>query len=209
MALLRLLAAPIRRIIRFPLFQFAAVVAIVLLLQAADDQSFLGWIFDRLDQLVAATVLLCSNLFTVKSFTRSGLTVFLTVAYVYLALAVALFVLRVVLRALTDLVGWSNAFGLRNTIARERGIAAYRAWLPFERIRPASIPQAQWEETFAWSADNKPPYPSLLHRFLRTAVSYLLLFLIVAVLLQLFTPIPLLAWLVALARMMLKRAGLA
>lgn len=209
MALLRLLAAPIRRIIRFPLFQFAAVVAIVLLLQAADEYSFLGWIFDRLDQLVATTVLLCSNLFTVKSFTRSGLTVFLTVAYVYLALAVALFVLRVVLRALIDLVGWSNAFGLRNTIARERGIAAYRAWLPFERIRPASIPQAQWEETFAWPADNKPPYPSLPHRFLRTAVSYLLLFLIMAVLLQLFTPIPLLAWLVALARMMLNRAGLA
>jgi hypothetical protein len=54
---------------------------IVLLLQAADEHSFLGWIFDRLDQLVAATVLPCSNLFTVKSFTRSGLTVFLTVAY--------------------------------------------------------------------------------------------------------------------------------
>ena len=63
MALLRLLAAPIRRLIRFPLFQFAAVVVIVFLLQAADEHSFFGWIFDQLDQLVAATVLLCSNLF--------------------------------------------------------------------------------------------------------------------------------------------------
>ena len=43
---------------------------------------------------------------------------------------------------IVDLVGWSNAFGLRNAIARERGIAAYRAWVPFERIRPASVPQA-------------------------------------------------------------------
>jgi hypothetical protein len=49
-----------------------------------------------------------------------------------------------------DFVGWSNLFGLRNAIAPERGIAAYRAWVPFERIRPASIPQEKWEETFAW-----------------------------------------------------------
>ena len=127
--------------------------------------------------------------------------------YVYLALAVILLLLRVFTRGLIDLVGWSNAFGLRNAIARERGIAAYEAWVPLERIRPASIPQAQWEETFAWPADNKPPYPSLLHRFLRTAVSYLLLFLIVAALLQLFTPIPVITWLAALTRIMLSRAG--
>jgi len=37
--------------------------------------------------------------------------------------------------ATVDLVGWSNAFGLRNAGARERGIAAYRAWVPFERIQ--------------------------------------------------------------------------
>src|SRR6202044_152301 len=149
MALLKLLAAPVRRLLRFPLFQFIAVVAIVFLLQAADEHSLFGWIFDQLDHLVAATVLLCSNLFSVKSFTRSGLTLFLTVAYVYLALAVILFLLRIFIRGMIDLVGWSNAFGLRNAIARERGIAAYRAWLPLERIRPASIPQSQWEETFS------------------------------------------------------------
>jgi hypothetical protein len=125
MTLLRLLAAPIRRIIRFPLVQFAVVVVIVFLLQAADEHSVFGWIFDQLDHLVAATVVLCSNLFSVKSFTRSGLTLFLTVAYVYLALALAFFLLRVFLRGLIDLLGRSNAFGLRNAIARERGIAAY------------------------------------------------------------------------------------
>ena len=37
----------------------------------------------------------------------------------------------------------TSAFGLRNAIARERGIAAYRAWLPFERIRPVNIPQGR------------------------------------------------------------------
>jgi hypothetical protein len=48
----------------------------------------------------------------------------------------------------------------------------------------------------------------LPYRFLRTAAGYVLLFLIVAVLLQLFTPIPFLAWLVALTRMLLNRAGI-
>jgi hypothetical protein len=91
MALLRLLATPIRRIIRFPLFQFAAVVFIVLLLQAADEHSLFGLIFDQLDQLVAATVLLCSTLFLVKSVTRSGLPLFFTVAYVYLTLTLFYF----------------------------------------------------------------------------------------------------------------------
>jgi len=37
--------------------------------------------------------------------------------------------------------GLTNFLWLRNTIARERGIAAYRAWLPLERIRPADCPQ--------------------------------------------------------------------
>jgi hypothetical protein len=50
---------------------------------------------------------------------------------------------------IVDLIGWSNAFGLRYAIARERGIAAYRAWVPFERIRPTNISQEKWEEEFA------------------------------------------------------------
>jgi hypothetical protein len=110
---------------------------------------------------VAATVPFCSTLFPVKSVTRSRLTLFHTVAYVYLALAVILSLLRVLVRGTIDLVGWSNAFGLRHAIARERGIAAYKAWVPLERIRPASIPQAQWPRdialntalTYVWNVD--------------------------------------------------------
>jgi len=39
MGMIKLLAAPIRSIVRFPLFQLAVVVAIVLFLQAAEDNS--------------------------------------------------------------------------------------------------------------------------------------------------------------------------
>ena len=51
-------------------------------------------------------------------------------------LLLILSLVRMTIRGVVDFVGWSNAFGLRNAIARERGIAAYRAWVPFERIRP-------------------------------------------------------------------------
>src|SRR6266516_4494810 len=195
MGLIRLLAAPIRTIVRFPLFQLAFVVAIILLLQAADDKSTFGQIFNGLDELVDATVKLFSELFQVKSFTRSGLTAGLMIAYVYLACLVLLFLMRVAIGVIVDLIGWSNAFGLRYAIARERGIAAYRAWVPFERIRPANIPQERWEEAFAWPADDKPPYPPLARRLLRGLMSYLIVILASAVLLQIFTPFPVLTWL--------------
>ena len=55
--------------------------------------------------------------------------------YVYIVLLLILFVGRVVVEGLIDLIGLSNFFYLRNSIARDRGIAAYRAWLPLERIR--------------------------------------------------------------------------
>jgi hypothetical protein len=186
--------APIRSIVRFPLFQLGVVVAIILFLQAADDNSLFGQIFNALDKLVDASVRLFSELFEVKSFTRSGLTAGLMIAYVYLVCLLILFVLRIVIRAVVDLLGWSNAFGLRNTIARERGIAAYRAWVPFERIRPAYIPQEQWEATFAWPPDNRPPYPPLGRRILHGVLSYVLVIAAAAVLLQLFTPFPVLIW---------------
>ena len=51
MGMIKLLAAPIRSIVRFPLFQLAVVVAVILLLQAADDKSSLGQIFNGLDKL--------------------------------------------------------------------------------------------------------------------------------------------------------------
>ena len=192
---IRLLAAPIRSIVRFPLFQLAVVVTIILFLQAANDNSTLGQIFHALDELVDATVKLFSELFQVKSFTRSGLTAGLMIAYVYLTCLVLMFLMRVAIRVIVDLVGWSNAFGLRNAIARERGIAAYRAWVPFERIRPTNISQEKWEEEFAWPANDTPPYPPLGQRLLRGLMSYLIVILALAVLLQIFTPFPVLTWL--------------
>jgi hypothetical protein len=200
MGMIKLLAAPIRSIVRFPLFQLAVVVALILLLQAADDKSALGQIFNGLDKLVESTVGLLSALFNLKSFTKSWLKSSFWIAYVYLACLLILFFVSVTIKAVVDFVGWSNAFGLRNAIARERGIAAYRAWVPFERIRPVNIPQEKWEETFAWPADNKPPYPPLAHRILRGMMSYVAVILVAAVLLQVFTPVPVLTWLAALTK---------
>jgi len=201
MGMIKLLAAPIRSIVRFPLFQLAVAVAVILLLQAADDKSALGQIFNGLDKLVESTVGLLSAVFSVKSFTKSWLTSSFWIAYVYLACLLILFLVGVTVRAVVDFVGWSNAFGLRNAIARERGITAYRAWLPFERIRPVNIPQEKWEETFAWPADNKPPYPPLAQRILRGALSYVAVILVVAFLLQVFTSFPVLTWLTMLTKL--------
>jgi len=176
------------------------VVAVILLLQTADDKSALGQIFNGLDKLVESTVGLLSAVFNLKSFTKSWLTSSFWIAYVYLALLLILFLLRITIRGVVDLVAWSNAFGLRNAIARERGIAAYRAWVPFERIRPDNIPQEKWEETFAWPANDKPPYPPLTQRVLRGVISHVAMILVAAVLLQFFTPFPALTWLAALAK---------
>jgi hypothetical protein len=195
MGMIRLLAAPMRSIVRFPLFQLAVVVAVILSLQAADDKSAFGQIFNGLDKLVDDSVRLCSAIFNVKSFTRSWLTSGFMIAYVYLACLLMLSLVRVTIRAVVDFVGWSNALGLRTAIARERGIAAYRAWVPFERIRPAHIPQEKWEDTYAWPANNKPPYPPLAQRMLRGVISYVAVVVVAAVLLQVFTPFPVLTWL--------------
>jgi hypothetical protein len=194
MGIIKLLGAPIRGIVRFPLFQLIGVVAVILLLQAADDNSAFGRIFDGLDKLVDATVRMVAGVFNLKSFTRSWLISGFMIAYVYLLFLLILALIRLLSRGLVDLLGWSNAFGLRNAIARERGIAAYRAWEPLERIRPAHIPQDEWEEAFAWPANNRPPYPPLALRLLRGVVSYVSVILIAALLLQVFTPIPMLRW---------------
>src|SRR6266852_9655132 len=183
MGMIKLLAAPIRSIVRFPLFQLAVVVAVILLLQDADDKSAFGQIFNGLDKLVDSTVGLFSAVFNVKSFTKSWLTSGFMIAYVYLACLLILFLVRVTIRAMVDFIGWSNAFGLRNAIARERGIAAYRAWVPFEKIRPANIRQERWEEAFACLANNKPPYQPLAQRILHGLMSYVIVVLVAAVLL--------------------------
>jgi hypothetical protein len=202
MGVIKLLAAPIRSIVRFPLFQLAVVVAVILLLQAADDKSAFGQIFNGLDKLVDYTVRSLSTVFNVKSFTKSWLTSGFWIAYVYFACLLILSLLRFTIRAAVDLVGRSNLFWLRNAIARERGIAAYHAWVPFERIRPANIPQEKWEEAFAWPANNKPPYPPLAQRMLRGVISYVAVVMVAAVLLQVLTPFPVLTWLVELTKIL-------
>jgi hypothetical protein len=202
MGTIKLLATPIRSIVRFPLFQLAIVVAVILFLQAADDKSARGQMFNGLDKLVESTVGLFSALFNVKSFTKSWLTTGFWIAYVYLACLLILSLLRVAISAVVDFVGWSNAFWLRNAIARERGIAAYRAWVPLERIRPVNIPQEKWEETFAWPANNEPPYPPLAQRILRGLIGYVVVILVAASLLQVFTPFPVLTWLGELTKML-------
>jgi len=202
MALIKLLVAPIRRMVNFPLFQLMAAIAVILLLQAADSRSVFGGIFSALDLLVDFTVRLCASIFEVKSFTKSWLTTGFMIAYVYIAGLLIVFLVKAVIRAAVERVARSNAFGLRNAIARERGIAAYRAWLPLERIRPAHIAQEKWEEKFAWPADDKPPYPPLGHRVVRAVVTYLAVVLTIAALLQAFTPFPALTWLGKTARML-------
>ena len=146
--MIKLVSAPIRGIVRFRLFQLAVVVAIILWLQSADDKSAFGEIFNGLEKLVSSTVDVCSAIFSVKSFTKSWLTSGFMIAYVYLACLLILFLARLATWAVMDLFGSSNALGLRSMIAHERGIAAYRAWPPLERIRPNHIAREQWEETF-------------------------------------------------------------
>ena len=205
MGVFKLITAPIRSIVRFPLFQLAVVVAVILLLQAADDNSAFGQIFNGLDKLVDLTVRSLSAVFNVKSFTKSWLTSGFMIAYVYIACLLILSLLRVTIRVAVDLVGRTNAFWLRNAIARERGIEAYRAWVPFERIRPANVPQEKWEETFAWPANNKPPYLPLWQQTVRGVIGYVLVVTVAAVALQVFTPFPVLAWLSELTKMLFDR----
>jgi hypothetical protein len=202
MGLIKHIAAPIRRLVRFPLFQLAIVVALILWLQAADENSVAGHIFSGLDKLVDATVQLFSAIFNVRAFTKSWLTSGFWIGYVYLACLLILFLLCIAIRFVVDLAGQHNALWLRNTIARERGIAAYRAWVPFEKIRPPNVPQQAWEERFAWPADNKPPYPPFAQRVMIAAITDVAVALAVAALLQAFTPFPVLTWLGQLAKAM-------
>ncbi len=195
MGAVKLIVSAIRRILGFPLVQLIIVVAIILFLQAADPGSVFGRMFSGLDELTESTVGMVANLVTVRSFTRSWLTFTFMIGYVYLACLLILFLLRLAITGVVYLVARWNLFGLRSAIARERGIAAYRAWLPFERIRPEHIPQQQWEETYAWPADDKPPYPTLPRRILTGIISYVVLIGAIVGVLQLFTPIPAATWL--------------
>lgn len=202
MSLIKSVLAPILRVAHFPLFQFAVTVVLILWLQAADSSSVYGEIFNALDWLVDFSVKQCAAVFTVRSFTRSWLTAGFMIGYVYLVGLVILYVAKIVVRAAIELTARLNVLGLRKAIARERGIVAYRAWVPLERIRPTHIAQEKWEEMFAWPADNKPPYPSFTYRVMRGVASCVAALLIIAVLLQWFTPFPALTWLGKVARML-------
>jgi len=192
---IKLLMAPIRRFVNFPLVQLALAIAAILFLQAADSKTVFGQLFNALDLLVEQTVRLCAAVFEVRSFTKSWLTTGFMIAYVYLAGLLIVFLAKIAIAAIVEYAARRNVFGLTNAVARERGIAAYNAWLPLERIRPAHIAQTQWEEKFAWPANDKPPYPPLAHRALRAVLTYLAVVLIIAGLLQVFTPFPALSWL--------------
>jgi hypothetical protein len=76
----------------------------------------------------------------VKSFTKSWLTSGFWIAYVYLACLLTLSLLRFAIRVAVDLVGRSNAFWLRNAIARERAIID--EWIA--RYQPRMSPE-QWK----------------------------------------------------------------
>jgi hypothetical protein len=196
MGIIRLIVAPIRSVVRSWLFQFAAVLAIILLLDYYSfDYAPLREISGGLKTLVDATVRFFSEHFRIGILTDPVLQVGLIIAYVYVVCLVIAFFVRIAIGWVVDFVGWSNFLWLRSTIAHERGIAAYRAWLPLERIRPAHIPLEKWEQTFAWPADNSPPYPPLAQRILRAVIIYAAVLVVVAFLVQLFTPFPVLTWL--------------
>jgi hypothetical protein len=195
MGMINQLMAPIRSIVRFPLFQLAVVVFLILWLQAGDEASMRGYIFNGIDRLVETTVSTAAAVFTVKSFTRTWLTSGFWIAYVYIACLLILSLARFAIGLAADFAGRRNILWLRNSIARERGIVAYRAWVPFERIRPADIPQPVWEEAYAWPANNRPPYRPLAQRIVRGALGYVVAIVVVLGLLQAFTPFPVLTWL--------------
>jgi hypothetical protein len=197
--MIKTLWAPFRTVLGFPLVQFAAVIVLILLLQSADDNSVFGQIFGGLDALVDDTVRIAATVFTVKSFTKSWLTFAFMIAYAYVACWLILSFCAVAIRRLVDVAGRHNFLWLRNTIASQRGISAYRAWLPLERIRPDHVSQPEWEERFAWPADNRPPYQPLGRGLLLGAVVYVTGVAMVLILLQIFSPFPVLNWLGAAA----------
>jgi hypothetical protein len=204
MSLIKLLVAPVRRVINFPLFQLITVVLLVVLLEAESDLPVVHQIFRGFEVLVLTSVDRFGSVFHVGSFTQSLLISGFWIAYVYLACLLILYLLRMLVGAVVDRVALSNAW-LRDSIARDRGIEAYRAWEPLERIRPKGkneVPQPIWEERYAWPAGNKPPYPPLLQRLLWEIVSYVAVILIFSAALQFLTPFPALSWLGRFARML-------
>ena len=174
--MIRIVLAPILRLLNSPLLHFVIVVFLIVVLEAAPNDSPLGRLSDGLDKLVDSTAQVVFAAFTLKIVAKSLILTAAAIAYVYICLIAVLYVLRAAMRGLVNLAGRTNFLWLRAMIARERGIAAYRAWLPLERIRPDNIPQQEWEATYAWPPGDRPPYPSLAIRMSRTIGLYALLF---------------------------------
>ena len=64
---------------------------------------------------------------------------------------------------------------------------------------PEHISQRAWEEKFAWPPNDEPPYLPLGQRILRAAAAYTAAVFVILVLLQLFSPFPVLRWIAAAA----------
>jgi hypothetical protein len=173
---IRIVLAPILRLLNSPLLHFVIVIFLIVVLEAAPNDTPLGKLSDGLDKLVDSTVQVVFAAFTLKTVAKSLILTATAIAYVYVCLIAVLYVLRAAMRGLVNLAGRTNFLWLRTTIARQRGVAAYRAWLPLEKIRPDHISQEEWEATYAWPPGNRPPYPSLAIRISRTIGLYALLF---------------------------------
>ena len=152
--MIRIVLAPILRLLSSPLLHFAIVVVLIVVLEAAPNDTLLGKLSDGLDKLVDSTAQVISAAVTLKTITKSLILTAIAMAYVYVCLIAVLYVLRAAMRGLVNLVARTNFLWLRTMIARERGIAAYRAWLPLERIRPDHISQQDWEAAYAWPPGN-------------------------------------------------------
>jgi hypothetical protein len=130
MGLIRLLVAPIRRILNFPLFQLMAAIAVILLLQAADSRSVFGQIFSALDVLVDFTVRLFGSVFEVKSFTKAWLTSGFMIAYVYIAGLLIVFVVKAAISAVVELVARrthsDSRMPSRESVELKRTVHGYR-----------------------------------------------------------------------------------
>jgi len=90
--------------------------------------------------------------------------------------------------------GWSNFLCCGNSIARERGIAAYRAWLPLEAHKAGRLPASGMGGRVRLAGEQRAALPPLPQRILHGA-SLHAVFGGAAVLLQYFTPFPVLTWL--------------
>ena len=132
MGLIKQITAPVRSLVRFPLFQLAIVVALILFLQAADPASVSGRVFTGLDRLVGATVDGFAAVFDVRSFIKSWLTSGFWIGYVYLACLLILLLARLAIAGSSI----SSGSTTRSGCARQsRASAASRPTAPGCRSR--------------------------------------------------------------------------